>query len=153
METIADFEDLLFLFEQHNVRYLIVGGLAFIYHAKPRYTKDMDIWVDPDEENIKLANRALAEFPSPNLLSYGQLNEILQIGIEPNRVDILQQLGDADFTKAWQKKIRDRYGNVACNWASLDTLIAIKSAINEPRHQNDAQVLREVLRLREKNIK
>ena len=47
METIHDFEDLLMLFDQHDVRYLIVGGLAFIYHAKPRYTKDMDLWLAP----------------------------------------------------------------------------------------------------------
>lgn len=48
MDTVQDFEDLLELLERFEVRYLIIGGLAFIYHAKPRYTKDMDLWVDPD---------------------------------------------------------------------------------------------------------
>jgi hypothetical protein len=43
MDSIRDFEDILRLFEQHDVRYLIVGGLAVIFHAKPRYTKDMDL--------------------------------------------------------------------------------------------------------------
>ncbi len=43
MDTVKDFEDLLELFESNDVRYLIIGGLAFIYHAKPRYTKDMDL--------------------------------------------------------------------------------------------------------------
>ena len=46
METVRDFEDILELFARHRVRYLIVGGLAFIYHAKPRYTKDIDLWID-----------------------------------------------------------------------------------------------------------
>ena len=46
MNSIADFEDILALFEEHKVHYLIVGGLAFIFHAKPRYTKDMDLWVE-----------------------------------------------------------------------------------------------------------
>ena len=37
--TIPDFEDMLALLGKHSVRYLVVGGLAFIYHAKPRFTK------------------------------------------------------------------------------------------------------------------
>jgi hypothetical protein len=41
---------MLFLLNKHGARYLIVGGLAFIYHAKPRYTKDIDLWVDPSME-------------------------------------------------------------------------------------------------------
>ena len=41
METIRDFEDMLYVMEKHRVRYLIIGGLAVIYHAKPRYTKQL----------------------------------------------------------------------------------------------------------------
>ncbi len=58
MDAIQDFEDMLQFLDKHNVRYLIIGGLAFIYHAKPRYTKDMDLWIDPEPENIKRANHA-----------------------------------------------------------------------------------------------
>ena len=43
METVHDFEDMLLLLEKHRVRYLIIGGLAFIYHAKPCYTKELNI--------------------------------------------------------------------------------------------------------------
>lgn len=68
MDTVQDFEDLLHMLEKHAVRYLIIGGLAFIYHAKPRYTKDMDLWIDPAAENVNHANKALAEFGSPHLL-------------------------------------------------------------------------------------
>lgn len=53
MDAIRDFEDILQLLEQHSVRYLIVGGLAVIFHAKPRYTKDMNIWVDPQADNVE----------------------------------------------------------------------------------------------------
>ena len=60
MGTVQDFEDLLDLFARFEVRYLIIGGLAFISHAKPRYTKDMDLWLDPAAENIQRANLALA---------------------------------------------------------------------------------------------
>lgn len=149
MDTIVDFEDMLALLNEHGARYLIVGGMAFIYHAKPRYTKDMDLWVDPDPDNIERVNRALTEFPSPHLLTAGQHEEILQIGLPPSRIDILQKLGDADFDAAWQRRILDTYGAVDAFWIDLETLAAIKSAIDKPRHQEDARVLREVLRSRE----
>ena len=59
METIKDFEDILLLLDKYKVKYLIIGGLAFIYHAKQRYTKDMDIWIEFTDENIENANSAL----------------------------------------------------------------------------------------------
>ena len=58
METVQDFEDMLSLLNKHEAEYLIAGGLAFIYHAKPRYTKDIDILVDPSPGNLKRVNRA-----------------------------------------------------------------------------------------------
>jgi hypothetical protein len=149
MDAIADFEDLLALLEENGARYLIVGGMAFIYHAKPRYTKDMDLWVDPAADNIERVNQALREFPSPQLLTPGQHDEILQIGVPPNRIDVLQRLGNADFDAAWSRRVVDDYGAVRANWIDLDSLLAIKEAIDDPRHQDDARVLRQVKRLRE----
>jgi len=52
MDTIEDFEDLIELLAQHEVRYLIIGGLAFVYHAKPRYTK-VRFWIDFTPKNIE----------------------------------------------------------------------------------------------------
>ena len=147
METVRDFEDILDLFERHAVRYLIIGGLAFIFHAKPRYTKDIDLWVDPQPENVERANRALAEFGSPSLLSPGKHDEILQLGVEPNRVDLLQDPGGKcglRFGDAWPRRVESKYGAASACWIDIDSLIAIKSGIDHPRHQDDARVLREV---------
>lgn len=144
MRAIKDFEDMLALLEHHGARYLIVGGLAFIYHAKPRYTKDMDLWVDPSADNLERVNRALADFPSPHLLDHARPDLILQIGVAPNRIDVLQQLEGATFSEAWSRRIRDRYGDVEANWIDLESLLAIKERIDHPRHQDDAAVLRQV---------
>ena len=122
MDTVQDFEDILDLFDQHAVRYLIIGGLAFTYHAKPRYTKDIDLWVDSDQKNVQRVNRALTEFGSP----------------------FLRDPGGVEFEQAWPRKVEARYGNAKANWIDIDSLIAIKSRIDHPRHQNDAEVLRRV---------
>lgn len=150
MDTVEDFEDILELFARYQVRYLIVGGLAFIFHAKPRFTKDIDLWVDPEPENVERANRALAEFGSPALLTVGEPDEILQIGVAPNRIDLLRTTVALRFEEVWPRRIESRYGSAPANWIDLESLLAIKSAIDHPRHQEDARVLRAVLARRGK---
>jgi hypothetical protein len=141
LDTVQDFEDLLASFEHHKVRYVIIGGLAFIYHAKPRFTKDMDVWIGPDAENVARANRALADFGSPNLLAPERPNEILQLGVAPNRIDLLREAG-LDFDTVWSNRIEGRYGRAPASWIDLDSLIEIKSRIDHPRHREDVRVLR-----------
>jgi hypothetical protein len=57
-----DFRDLLRVFNEEKVRYLVVGGYALIKHSEPRYTKDLDLWVSPDEENAKRVFQALIKY-------------------------------------------------------------------------------------------
>ena len=147
MEAIQDFEDMLYLLGKHDVRYLIIGGLAFIYHAKPRYTKDMDLWIRPTLENIENANQALAEFGSPAFLSYDHPDEIVQIGIAPDRIDLILKVQGVRFETAWNNRIRDFYGKVKANWIDMKSLIRSKRLIDNPRHQDDVRVLLDVKRL------
>ena len=144
MKAIPDFEDILSLFADLDVRYLIVGGLAFIYHAKPRFTKDIDLWIDQAPENVDKVNRALAEFGSPHLIDPTRPDEILQLGNAPHRIDILRGVVALDFEKAWTRRIEAPYGAASANWIDLDSLIEIKSAIDHPRHREDARVLKMV---------
>lgn len=150
MDTIRDFEDMLELLDRHQVRYLIIGGLAFIYHAKPRYTKDMDLWLDSEPENVRRANAALSDFGSPRLLDPDDPKEILQIGAAPNRIDLIRDVGEIEFASAWPRRIDSRYGRARAQWIDLDSLIAIKSQIDHPRHREDARVL-QLVRQRKKS--
>jgi len=142
VRAIPDFEDILNLFANVEARYLIVGGLAFIYHAKPRFTKDIDLWIDQTSSNVAKVNRALAEFGSPQLIDPAHPDEILQLGNAPHRIDILRSVVDLDFNEAWNRRIEAPYGEAPANWIDIDSLIAIKSAIDHPRHREDARVLK-----------
>lgn len=142
MKTVPDFEDMLALLEKREARYLIIGGLAFIFHAKPRFTRDIDLWIDSTPDNLELTNSALAEFGSPHLLDEGAKEQVVQVGLAPNRIDLLQSIDDMTFADEWDKRERAPYGNVTANWIDLDSLIEIKSAIDDPRHQADAKDLR-----------
>jgi hypothetical protein len=141
-----DFADLLALLAKHRARYLIVGGMAFIYHAKPRYTKDMDLWVDPAPRNVERANRALAEFGSPYLLDADAPGQVVQIGVAPSRVDILLEVQRVRFETAWRRRARGRYGQVRANWIALDGLIRSKQDLDHPRHREDVRILRQIRR-------
>jgi hypothetical protein len=150
MDAVPDFEDLLRLLRRHDVRYLVIGGLAFIYHARPRYTKDMDLWIDPSPGNVKRANAALTEFGSPHLLVVDEPEEILQIGLPPNRIDLLRVVEGPRFDRAWRRRIKGKYGRADANWIDLDCLIDVKSRIDDPRHQRDVRDLEKVRALRKR---
>ena len=149
MDAIPDFEDLLRLLAKHDVRYLVMGGLAFIYHARPRYTKDMDLWIDPSPANVRRANATLAEFGSPYLLVADEPDEILQLGLPPNRIDLLRVVEGPPFGQAWRRRITGKYGRADVNWMDLDSLIDIKSRIRDPRHRRDVRDLEAVRALRQ----
>jgi hypothetical protein len=61
-----DFKELLSVLNAHGVRYLIIGGYAVSFHSQPRWTKDLDLLVNPDPENAKAAYTALAKFGAPS---------------------------------------------------------------------------------------
>ena len=57
-----DYKDLLSAFHAHGVRYLIVGGYAAIFHAQPRFTRDLDFFIKADPANAQATCAALTEF-------------------------------------------------------------------------------------------
>jgi hypothetical protein len=61
----SEFSDLLKLFRSCRVRYLVVGGHAVMKYTEPRYTKDLDVWIEPSTKNARAVFRALREFGAP----------------------------------------------------------------------------------------
>jgi hypothetical protein len=148
MDTVADFEDLLVPLQRHEVRYLVIGGLAFIYHARPRYTKDMDLWIDPSAAKRPARQRRPRRLGSPHLLTLDRPAEILQLGLPPNRIDLLRLIEGSEFALAWRRRVKGKYGRAEANWMDLDTLIDVKSRIDDPRHRRDVRDLERVRALR-----
>jgi hypothetical protein len=65
MKINSDFKDLLQSFNAAGVRYLIVGGYAVMVHTEPRYTKDLNVWIEPTESNARALFAALSNFGAP----------------------------------------------------------------------------------------
>jgi hypothetical protein len=79
-----DFKEFIRLLNEHNVRYLVVGGYAVALHGYPRYTKDIDIWIWLDPENAERIIAALADFGFGSLAiqaeDFTTPDQVIQLG-------------------------------------------------------------------------
>jgi len=141
-----DLKDLLRAFNAHAVKYLVVGGYAFGVHAEPRATKDLDLFIQPSQENSEAVFRALAQFGAPlEGMSPADFTDgtIFQIGKPPARVDILQQIDGISFDEAWVNRIEGLVdGEVPAVVISKEDLIRNKLASGREQDLLDVKKLR-----------
>lgn len=116
MNLNRDFSDLFSALNAEGVRYLLVGGYAFSFHAVPRYTKDLDVWVEATPEMAPRTLRALLAFGAPADLieesDFARPAITAQFGVPPNRIDILTAVSGVEFADAWQRRAQSDYGGI-----------------------------------------
>jgi hypothetical protein len=141
-----DFRDLLRVFNEEKVRYLVVGGYALIKHSEPRYTKDLDLWVSPDEENAKLVFQALIKYGAPvssmSPVDFTREGYFFTMGLAPNRIDILFDMKGLTFDAAWQRRVCDLNGDIEICFLSRVDLIINKEAVGRKQDLADVEKLR-----------
>ena len=146
MEIQRDYEDLLRLFNKHKVRYCIIGAYALAFYGMPRYTKDMDVLVEPDTENAKKMVKALNEFgfasTKLSLKDFTKKGMIIQLGYEPVRVDIITSITGVNFKDIWKNRKRGAYGKQKALFIGRNDLIRIKRISNRKQDQIDINFLR-----------
>jgi hypothetical protein len=146
MDVNPDFRDLLLALRNEGARYLVVGAYAVIYHTEPRYTKDLDLWVEPTPENAERIWRALAKFGAPlervDQADFANERLVFSMGIEPNRIDILMGIEGLTFSRAWKRRIRSSYGGVPVCVLGKADLIKAKLAAGRPADLLDVASLR-----------
>ena len=145
-----DLKELLRAFNDHAVKYLIVGGYAFGVHAEPRATKDLALFIRPAKENSEALFRALAQYGAPlDGLSPADFMDgsVFQIGQPPARVDILQHIDGISFDQAWENRIEGLVdGEVLTLVISKDDLIQNKLASGREQDILDVKKLRAAAR-------
>ena len=137
MPANPDFCDLFRAFNEDSVEYLVVGAHAFFHYAEPRYTKDLDVWVRPSPENAERVFRALARFGAPMIdvtpESFTDPDLVYQIGVAPNRIDVMMGIAGVDFNTAWANRVESSYGGVPIHIISKQDLIQAKKASGRPQ--------------------
>lgn len=151
MQKVAkDYEDLLRLFNKHKVKYCLVGAYALAFHAVPRYTKDMDIFVEASRDNAKKILEALKGFGFSSLKlkekDFCELGKTVQLGYEPLRADILTSIDGCTFEEVWRNKKRGSYGRQKVYFVGLSELVKNKKASNRKQDQADLEALKRAKR-------
>jgi hypothetical protein len=149
-----DFEELCGFFNARKVKALVVGGYAFCFHARPRNTKDLDIWVEPSAENAQNVILALKDFGFENLpLTIEDLTEpgrILQLGYPPGRIDFLTSLQGLNFPDAWERRVEGHFGRESVFYLGVEDLIRNKETVGRLQDLADVAVLRRFARSKAK---
>jgi predicted nucleotidyltransferase len=130
----------------------MVGAYAVIYYTEPRYTKDLDIWIEPTIENAKRVYNALKEFGAPlkdiTFEDFTNKNLFYQIGVAPVRVDIIMGISDLEFSKAWKSRKRANFEGIKVNIIGIDDLIKLKEKTKRDIDKMDVNILKLKLKLR-----
>lgn len=131
-----------------HVRFLVIGAYAMAAHGVPRATGDLDVWVEPSEENGPRVFEALARFGAPlqalgitirDLLAPGV---VCQIGLPPRRIDITTVIDGVEFAEAWEERLGGSLGPVRLSYIGREALIRNKEAAGRAKDLADLELLR-----------
>jgi len=147
MEVQTDFRDLLALFNEHEVAFLVVGGYALAFHGAPRFTGDIDLYVRPDPVNARRVMAALSDFGFGSVgLSaddFEMPDKVVQLGVPPVRIDLITALSGVTWQEAEAGKVGGTYGDVPVHYLGRREFTANKRATGRTKDLADLEALGE----------
>jgi predicted nucleotidyltransferase len=145
MKLPPDFRDLLEEFGRAGVEFVIVGAYAVAFHVRPRATKDLDIVLHGDDENLARAAEALARFGAPSNVVHATRTlaptEVVYLGQEPLRIDLLRAIEGVDSGALFERAVAGEWDGVAIRVISFDDLVANKKAVGRKQDLADVELL------------
>lgn len=142
-----DYRDILIALVTRHARFLVVGAHAMAAHGYPRATVDIDLWVEPSNENAERVWHALAEFGAPletlkvTRDDFVRPDVVVQLGLPPNRIDILTGVSGLDFEQAWAHRIEGVVDGVHVPVISMADLIENKRSTGRDKDRVDIKGL------------
>jgi predicted nucleotidyltransferase len=148
MDLAPDFKELLAEFARDGVESVLVGGYAVAWHGRPRTTKDIDLVLRGDAENLERAARALARFGAPQVVVDAVRNQaptdVVFMGQPPLRVDLLRAIDGVETDELFARAVPAEIDGVSLRVIALDDLIANKRAAGRPQDLIDVEFLERV---------
>ena len=143
----SDFSDLLRIFNDYNVKYLVIGGYAVVQYAEPRFTKDLDVLISTDITNAEAVYKALHEFGAPlsglTPKDFSEEGFFFQMGVPPVRVDVLMGIPGIRFNEFWNRRLEVDFDGLKVFFISKEDLISSKRVAGRPQDLIDADLLSE----------
>ncbi len=141
-----DFKEFIKLLNENNVKYLIVGGYAVAFHGHPRYTEDLDIWIELSIDNAANLLKALNQFGfgslGLSLEDFLAADQIIQLGYPPNRIDILTAAAGVDFETCYYSRVSTTIDETQVEFIDIENLKMNKLSIGRPQDLADTENLK-----------
>lgn len=145
MNLPKDLREFIELLNSYDVGYVLVGGYAVAYHGYPRYTGDIDFFIDYEGDNPIKLEKIVNEFGFGILglsaQDFSQPYQVVQLGHPPNRIDIITSISDVTFAEAWDTKESITIDGLQVWVISKDLLLKNKRASNRPKDIADLSSL------------
>lgn len=148
-----DLREFIELLISNDVEYVVMGGHAVGFHGYPRYTGDIDLWIRPSESNALRFVEVLKRFSFQDAEAVkdvlSQPGRMLQLGVPPNRIDVLTSVSGVQFETAWEDSLPGELDGLPVRFPSLESLLQNKKASGRPKDLADVDQLEKVARARQ----
>jgi len=140
-----DFKEFIALLNTNNIQYLVIGGYAVAYHGFPRYTKDLDLWINPSLSNAEKVLTALKEFGFGSLeITVNDLTtpeQTIQLGYPPIRIDLITSIDGVVFEDCYPNRMLIEDSGLFINVIDLENLKKNKRASGRAQDLADLENL------------
>ncbi|MGZ9235657.1 MAG: hypothetical protein ACXW4E_09040 [Anaerolineales bacterium] len=121
-----DFKEFIGSLNDNGVKYLVVGGYAVAFHGHPRYTKDLDIWIQVSPENASRLMKAIRQFGFESLGLRAEdflvTDQVIQLGYPPNRIDVISSVDGIIFEECYPLRVQTNIGDTQVDFIDLENL-------------------------------
>jgi len=143
MNLNKDLREFVELLNSRKIKYVLVGGHAVAYHGFPRFTGDVDFFIDTSPDNAALVAAAVGDFGFANLglkeADFRGPETVVQLGRAPHRIDILTSVTAVSFAEAWETRVATTLDGLPVWVISKDLLVRNKLATGRPQDLADAK--------------
>ncbi len=141
-----DFKEFVELLIKNKAEYLIVGGFAVAIHGHPRYTGDLDIWINRTQQNAERVVAVVNEFGFTSFQlttkDFIKPGNVIQLGYPPFRIDLLTEIDGVKFDECFVNRKQVTIDGMTVNFISYNDLVKNKKASGRPRDMNDIDNLK-----------
>jgi hypothetical protein len=145
MKLERDIREFIELLNARDVRYLIVGAFALAHHGRPRYTGDIDFFVEASAQNAGRLNQVLEQFGFANVGVVEEdltaADQVVQLGVEPHRMDIMTSISGVAFEEAWETREYGDLDGLQVPFISKELLKRNKAAVGRKQDLADLDYL------------
>ena len=141
-----DFREFIELLIKNKAEYLIVGGYAVGIHGHPRYTGDLDIWLNPTPQNAEKILKSVNEFGFSSFKltkeDFTKPGNVIQLGYPPLRIDLLTEIDGVTFDECFKNRKEVIMGDIKMNFIGYNDLLKNKKESGRPRDIDDIDNLK-----------